>query len=136
MKSAVAAVALLWCALTYAQKSISAREAKDHVGQKATVCGKVASANYAVKSPGSPTFLNLDRAYPHQVFTIVIWGGDRSKFGDPEVSFAKKDMCHRRDNRLPWKARDYGPRTIADHGSMMVQQTACKDPSHKPEAER
>ena len=74
MKSAVAAVALLWCALTYAQKSISAREAKDHVGQKATVCGKVASANYAVGSPGSPTFLNLDRAYPHQVFTIVIWG--------------------------------------------------------------
>jgi hypothetical protein len=40
MKSAVAAVALLWCALTYAQKSISARDAKDHVGQKATVCGK------------------------------------------------------------------------------------------------
>ena len=93
MKSAVAAVALLWCALTYAQKSISARDAKDHVGQKATVCGKVASANYAVSSPGSPTFLNLDRAYPHQVFTIVIWGGDRSKFGDPEVSFAKKDIC-------------------------------------------
>jgi hypothetical protein len=54
--------------------------ARAHVGQFETICGGVASTHY---SPGGrrPTFLNLDRPYPHPIFTIVIWGADRSKFG-------------------------------------------------------
>jgi hypothetical protein len=62
MKRAIAVV-LLCSALRSAQSSISASEAKNHVGENGTVCGQVASAHYAMKSRGRPTFLNLDRAY-------------------------------------------------------------------------
>jgi hypothetical protein len=30
-------------------------------------------------------FLNLDQPYPREVFTVLIWGSDRAKFGTPEV---------------------------------------------------
>ena len=49
-------------------------QASSHLGEPGTVCGMVASANYAIKARGQPTFLNPDKPYPHQVFTVVIWG--------------------------------------------------------------
>lgn len=77
----------------FAQKSFSAAEAKDHIGQNATVCGEVVSTHYARSSRGSPTFLNFDQAYPNQIFTVVIWGSDRPKFGDPETAYRGKHAC-------------------------------------------
>jgi DNA/RNA endonuclease YhcR with UshA esterase domain len=73
--------------------TLTAEEAASHVGETATVCGTVASANYATRSKGQPTFLNLDKAYPHQAFTVVIWGSDRSKFGTPETALSGKVIC-------------------------------------------
>jgi hypothetical protein len=72
---------------------ITARQAKDHVGETQTVCGKVVSANFASRSKGQPTFLNLDEPYPHEIFTIVIWGSDRSKFGTPESKYQGASVC-------------------------------------------
>lgn len=72
---------------------VTATEAKNHVGERATVCGNVVSTRYAVRTKGSPTFLNLDEPYPRQVFTILIWGSDRSKFGEPEVKYENKKVC-------------------------------------------
>ena len=74
-------------------RSITAAEAKNHVGEKATVCGSVVSARYAARTKGSPTFLNLDEPYPRQIFTILIWGSDRQKFGDPEAKYENKSVC-------------------------------------------
>ena len=74
-------------------KSITAAEAKDHVGERATVCGHVASTRYSVRSKGQPTFLNLDAPYPTQIFTIVIWGSDRPKFGEPETKYRDTRVC-------------------------------------------
>jgi DNA/RNA endonuclease YhcR with UshA esterase domain len=74
-------------------KKITAAEAKSHVGEKATVCGAVASSRYAEWSKGQPTFLNLDEPYPKQIFTIVIWGNDRSNFGEPEKKYRGKRVC-------------------------------------------
>ncbi len=68
-------------------------QAKNHFGEKVTVCGLVASTNYATSSHRAPTFLYLDRPYPHQPFTIVIWGDDRAKFGSPEATYAGKRLC-------------------------------------------
>lgn len=65
---------------------VTAAEAKDHVGEIRTVCEKVASTHFASKSKGEPTFLNLDEPSPKEVFTILIWGSDRAKFGAPEPS--------------------------------------------------
>ena len=76
-----------------AQKKLIASEAKDHVGETATVCGNVVSTRYAASTKGQPTFLNLDKPYPNQIFSIVIWGSNRSKFGRPEVDYAGKRIC-------------------------------------------
>ena len=76
-----------------AQKKLTAVEAKEHYGEAATVCGEVVSASYAGTSNGQPTFLNLDRPFPNQVFTVVIWGEDRSKFGNPEDAYKGKRIC-------------------------------------------
>jgi hypothetical protein len=73
--------------------TLTASEAKKHVGETATVCGKVMSPRYATKTKGQPTFLNIDKAYPYQVFTVVIWGADRAKFGAPEVTYRDKSIC-------------------------------------------
>ena len=62
-------------------KKLSASEAAQHVGESATVCGIVASEHFAANSKGQPTFINLDKPYPRQIFTILIWGSDRSAFG-------------------------------------------------------
>lgn len=86
-------VAVLWVTIAHAQNSISAAEAKNHIGEKATVCGDVASTRYAARSRGNPTFINLDKAYPNQVFTVLIWGSDRVKFGNPEEEYKAKRLC-------------------------------------------
>jgi len=72
---------------------LTAAEAKDHIGEKATVCGKVASTRYAGTTRGKPTFLNLDKPYPSQVFTVLIWGENRAKFGAPEEHYRGKQIC-------------------------------------------
>ena len=87
------ALALLIVGPALAQKKISAAEAKDHVGETATVCGNVTSTRYASSTRGQPTFLNLDKRYPNQIFTIVIWGSNRNKFGRPEVDYSEKRVC-------------------------------------------
>ncbi len=74
-------------------KKITAAEAKNHTGERTTVCGKVVSARYADRSKSQPTFLNLDEPFPKQIFTIVIWGDDRSKFGEPEDKYSDKRIC-------------------------------------------
>jgi hypothetical protein len=70
-------------------QTISAADAKIHVGEKATVCGKVASERTATNSRGEPTFINLGAAYPDQIFTILIWGDDR-----PNVEPLPADGSH------------------------------------------
>ena len=77
----------------WAQDPITPAQAKAYVGKKAVVCGTVASASFLEKSKNSPTFLNLDAAYPRHVFTVVIWGKDRQKFGKPETGYLKKRIC-------------------------------------------
>jgi len=74
-------------------KQITAAEAKNHIGEREKVCGKVATARYASNAKGQPTFLNLDEPYPKQVFTVLIWGSDRSKFGQPESEYRDKRVC-------------------------------------------
>jgi hypothetical protein len=75
-----------WClftcsAVSQENKNIPASQAGHHIGETATVCGTVASEHFAANTKGQPTFINLDEPYPKQIFTILIWGSDRSKFG-------------------------------------------------------
>ena len=110
---------LLFVLFTAAQTNkITATEAKDHVGEVRTVCGKVASTHFASKSKGEPTFLNLDEPYPKEVFTILIWGSDRAKFGTPETKYKDAGVC------VTGKITSHRekPEIIATEPSQIVQQ--------------
>jgi hypothetical protein len=96
MRSAITCIAFALAAQTsiaVAADLLTAQQAAEHVGETATVCGLVVSANYATKSQGQPTFLNFDQPYPNQIFTVMILGNDRPKFGTPERSFMGKRVC-------------------------------------------
>lgn len=73
--------------------TLTAAEAADHIGSTATVCGTVASTKFAERSNAQPTYLNLDRPYPDQLLTVVIWGTDRKAFAEPEKRFDGKRIC-------------------------------------------
>ena len=72
---------------------LTPEEAGGHIGEDVTVCGVVASATYAANAPMAPTFLDLGKPYPNQIFTAVIFVNDRSKFGMPENSMREKNVC-------------------------------------------
>lgn len=80
----VGLIAILLVTATAQAATVNSGEARNHVGETATVCDVVASAHYAPRSKGRPTFLNLGHPYPNPDFTAVIWGEDRAKFGAPE----------------------------------------------------
>jgi micrococcal nuclease len=74
--------------------TISPEDAINHIGQQATVCGNVSSTHFSSRSKGQPTFINLNRPYPSQIFTVLIWGSDRNKFpGAPENYYSNKRIC-------------------------------------------
>jgi DNA/RNA endonuclease YhcR with UshA esterase domain len=114
----ILSVIVLWAASGLAQTSISAADAKNHVGERATVCGEVASTHYAASSRGNPTFINLDKPYPNQIFTVLIWGTNRPKFGDPEEAYRGKHIC------VTGKISDYkgAPEIIAYEPSQIKVQ--------------
>ena len=72
---------------------LTTEQAAKHVGESATVCGVMVGGHYAATTKGRPTFLNLDRPYPNQIFTAMIWGEARSAFGTPEIALKGKRVC-------------------------------------------
>ncbi|HVT59014.1 MAG TPA: GGDEF domain-containing protein [Thermoanaerobaculia bacterium] len=75
-------------------KRIPAAEAGKYVGEEATVCGTVVGGVYADRSNGQPTFLDFDKAYPEELFRVIIWRADRAKFKEPpEQLFHDKHVC-------------------------------------------
>ncbi len=87
------AFALALCTTGAWAKPLTPQQAANAVGQRATVCGIAASVHFAARSHAHPTFINLGRPYPNQIFTIVIWGNDRPKFNPPPESWKDKRIC-------------------------------------------
>lgn len=80
-------------ALQAAPASLTATEAKKHVGEKATVCGLVADVHFASGSKGTPTFVNFDKPFPNQIFTVLIWGDDLPKFNENPIRWQGRKLC-------------------------------------------
>ena len=96
MKSVVYALifSLLTASIAFSADTITPEDAINHIGQEATVCGTVSGANYSSRSDGQPTYINLNRPYPNEIFTILIWGVDRNNFpGAPENYYKSKRIC-------------------------------------------
>ncbi|MBA7649941.1 hypothetical protein ES703_57740 [subsurface metagenome] len=68
--------------------AISWDKAKDHIGDRTTVCGPVAGTKYGATSSGKPTWLNIGKDYPSsERFVVIIWGENRSNFPQPPESY-------------------------------------------------
>ena len=75
-------------------KRIAPADAGRHEGEEAMVCGLVATTKYAAGTRGRPTFLDFGAAYPGQMFQVVIWGTERSRFHEaPETAFLHRQVC-------------------------------------------
>jgi hypothetical protein len=60
---------------------ISAAEAAQHVGENRTVCGEIVNTHTASSTHGTPTFIDIDQAWPNQIFDLVIWGDNKNDIG-------------------------------------------------------
>jgi hypothetical protein len=86
---------LLLCLLAapaLSAQNVTAAQAYSHVGETATVCGTVTGVHQAANSKGKPTFINFDKPYPSQDFTVTIWDGDRPAFGNL-AKYAGQQLC-------------------------------------------
>lgn len=59
---------LLPACVAFGSQTLTSAEARNHIGETATVCGHVTSAHYSARGNGQPTFINLDKPYPKSVF--------------------------------------------------------------------
>ena len=75
--------------------AITWQEASQHIGERVTVCGPVADADYYETSNGQPTFIDLGAAYPDASrVTVIIWGENRGAFPEPpEKMYGGKTVC-------------------------------------------
>lgn len=76
------------------QITIDSRQAIDHTGIMAEVCGLVTSTGYQPQIAGEPTFLNFGEPYPRHHFTVVIWGEYASRWEVPPYRlYADREIC-------------------------------------------
>jgi hypothetical protein len=63
-------------------QTITAAQAREHDGETATVCGVAQNEHTATGTRGKPTFIDLDSAFPYQIFSILVWDEDRPNVGE------------------------------------------------------
>ncbi len=67
-------------------------QARLHEGKTITVCGTVVATKYSKKS--GATFLNLDKKFPNQLFSVSIWKDNRNNFSyAPDKALKGKQIC-------------------------------------------
>ena len=89
---AAAAAVGLW-AYSAGAANLRPEDAASHIGETGTVCGVVASTEYEADAQSQPTLLDLEKPSPNAIFTAVVYGDNRPKFGTPEASLLGKRIC-------------------------------------------
>ena len=83
-----------YTAKDFGSGKINALQAKNFIGKEACVCGKVVSTKFRENGSTNPTYINLDKRFPDQVFTLMIYGADRKNFSyKPEEFLQGKTIC-------------------------------------------
>jgi hypothetical protein len=78
----------------YAQSSVTAEEAANHIGKTITICGTVSGARYLESSVTKPTLINVGGEFPNHALTILIRDEDRKNFPFmPEDRYNNKNIC-------------------------------------------
>lgn len=79
-------------ALSMPKGKFNTVQAKYQINAKATICGTLVDAKYVEKSGN--TFMNLDKRFPNDIFSVSIWKSDRINFSyQPEVLLLNKKIC-------------------------------------------
>lgn len=91
----VMSLMLFASSLTYAQEAkIEANKSAFHVGESIMACGKLAQ----IKHLENRHYLNLDKPYPNQTLTILVWNSDyrwfESRFGSLDAMNGRR-ICAR-----------------------------------------
>ncbi|MBT6745011.1 MAG: DNA/RNA non-specific endonuclease [Flavobacteriales bacterium] len=77
---------------TLPKGKINTVQSQYYTGSKACVCGTVVATKYSEKS--GATFLNLDKKFPNQIFSVAIWKDSRANFSYlPENELKGKKVC-------------------------------------------
>ena len=80
--------------IDFAKGQIGAQQARYFIGDECTVCGLVVATKHFENGKTNPTYINLDKKFPDQVFTLVIFGKDRINFTyEPEKYLYGKRIC-------------------------------------------
>ncbi len=98
--------------IDFAKGQVAAQQARYFIGDECTVCGLVVATKYFENGKTNPTYINLDKKFPDQVFTLVIFGKDRMNFTyDPEKYLYGKRIC------IKGKVGEFGgtPQIIANN---------------------
>jgi endonuclease G len=78
----------------YGKGKINTTQVKDFIGEDACVCGKVVGTKYMENGSNNPTYINLDKKFPNQLFTVMIFGKDRNNFNySPEKFLLNRTIC-------------------------------------------
>lgn len=78
----------------YGKNKINTSQVKNYIGQNHCVCGKVVSTKFNENGKSNPTYINLDKKYPEQLFTLMVFGQDRKNFSyKPEEFLRDKTIC-------------------------------------------
>lgn len=77
---------------TLPKGKINTVQAQYNIGTKSCVCGTVVSTKLSSKS--GAVFLNLDKKFPNQIFSVTIWKDARANFSyKPEEELKGKKIC-------------------------------------------
>lgn len=86
-----------WDANSYAdgyseQMLIAPSNAGGYIGKKITVIGTVKSTFYSETEAGRPTFINLDKAFPDNPLTIILFEKDVNAIGFNRFKYENKQV--------------------------------------------
>jgi hypothetical protein len=75
---------------------ISSAAAESHIGQNATVCGKVVGermSKYGVGNHGRPITLDLDKPEPNAIFHAVLFSSSKLTEDQLKATYDGKQVC-------------------------------------------
>jgi len=75
---------------------VAPADAKNHIGEKATVCGKVVdtkTTKYGLAGHGKPVFFDLDQPEPNPVFYFIAFGEQPKGPEEAIAAYQGKQVC-------------------------------------------
>lgn len=86
----------LFASAQSAPPRIAVAEAKNHIGESATICGKVVDtkiSKYGIAGRGKPVTFDLDQPEPNPVFYFVTFGAQPGGPDEAINAYKDKSLC-------------------------------------------